>query len=72
MLTELKNLIRKKLQTKPQLNHTLIDTKQMKKTSKKMMMSEAKDKPMMKGKKMMDGKKSMSKMNKPTRKTKKG
>jgi len=65
MLTELKNLIRNKLQSKPQLNHTLIDTKQMKKTSKKMMMSEAKDKPMMKGKK------SMSKMNKPTRKTKK-
>jgi len=69
MLEDLKNLIRKKLQSKPQLNHTLIETKTMKKTAAKKVMKEAKGMPETKGKKM-DGKKSMSKMNKPTRKKK--
>lgn len=52
MLKEIKDLIRTKLQTKPQLNHTLIETTKMKKTTAKKVMSEAKGKPMTKGKKM--------------------
>ena len=59
MLDVLKDLIRTKLQTKPQKNHTLIETAKMKKTTAKKVMKEAKGMPEMKGKKM----------NKPTRKT---
>jgi hypothetical protein len=70
MLTELKDLIRTKLQTKPQKNHTLIETTQMKKTTAKKVMAEAKGKPMMKGK--MDGKKTMSKKSMPMKGMKKG
>jgi len=60
MLDAIKNLIRTKLQTKPQKNHTLIETTKMKKTTAKKVMAEAKGKPMMKGKKM-ETKKSMPK-----------
>ena len=60
MLDAIKNLIRTKLQTKPQKNHTLIETTQMKKITAKKVMAEAKGKPMMKGKKM-ETKKSMPK-----------
>jgi len=60
MLEDIKNLIRTKLQTKPQLNHTLIKTSQMKKETAKKVMSEAKGKPMSKGKKM-ETKKTMPK-----------
>ena len=60
MLDAIKNLIRTKLQTKPQKNHTLIETTQMKKTTAKKVMAEAKGKPMTKGMKM-ETKKSMPK-----------
>jgi len=49
---------------KPQLNHTVIDTKHMKKTTATKVKMEAKGKPMTKGKKPMISK---AKMNKPTR-----
>jgi hypothetical protein len=60
MLSVIKDLIRTKLQSKPQLNHTLIETTKMKKTTAKKVMSEAKGKPMMKGKNM-ESKKTMPK-----------
>jgi len=61
MLTELKNLIRNKLQSKPNLNHTLINTTQMKKETAKKVKMEAKGMPMKKGMKKMETKKSMPK-----------
>jgi len=60
MLDAIKDLIRKKLQTTPQRNHTLIETTKMKKTTAKKVMAEAQGKPMTKGKKM-DSKKGMPK-----------
>lgn len=71
MLAEIKDLIRTKLQSKPQKNHTLIETTQMKKTTAKKVMAEAKGKPMTKGMKM-DGKKTMSKKSMPMKGMKKG
>jgi hypothetical protein len=58
MLKEIMSAIRSKIQTKPTKNHTLINTQEMKKTTAKKVMSEAKGKPMSKGKKTMS-KKSM-------------
>ena len=58
MLDTIKDLIRKKLQTTPQRNHTLIETSTMKKSTKKRVAKEANGMPETKGRKM----------NKPTRK----
>jgi hypothetical protein len=71
MLNEIMSAIRNKIQTKPTKNHTLINTKEMKKATAKKVMSEAKGKTMTKGKKMMD-KKPMSKKSMPMKGMKKG